>query len=85
MPSVRGHQPPGRCSAAGGPHGASCDLWPIYFFPVPLHAEQLTQFPKSLCPPDPPQRGHAARRKIALITVILAPRSETDSDMRMQP
>ncbi|MFT7023463.1 MAG: hypothetical protein ACJA07_002562 [Rhodococcus sp. (in: high G+C Gram-positive bacteria)] len=63
----------------------SCDPWLVHLFPVPLHAEQLTQFPKSLCPPDPPQRGHVARRKIALITVIVAPCAETDSDMRMQP
>lgn len=85
MPSVRGHQPPGRCSVAGDPAGRAANYGLIHFCPVPLHAEQLTQFPKSLCPPDPPQRGHVARSKIALINVIVAPCSETVSDMRMQP
>lgn len=30
---------------------------------MPRHAEQFTQFPKSLCPPVPLQRGQVTRRR----------------------
>ncbi len=44
-----------------------------YFWPVPLQAEQLTQLPISLCPPDPPQRGHVTRLASDLMSAVMIP------------